>query len=66
MSHIIENSRLSSQISEAYDKVKIYPLLYLPYFLNCLCDKSCNGVNFEFQYDDIILCVALCRQNSCF
>ena len=24
-----------------------------------LCDKSCNGVNFEFQYDDITLYLKL-------
>ena len=24
-----------------------------------LCDKSCNGVNFEFQYDDITLYLEL-------
>ena len=24
-----------------------------------LCDKSCNGINFEFQYDDITLYLKL-------
>ena len=39
---------------------EIFSLYYLPYFLNdlessFLCERSCNGVNFEFQYDDITL-----------
>ena len=59
MSHIMESNLFSSQVFEAYDKVKQHPLYYLPYFLNdfeyFLCDKSCNGVNFEFQYDYITL-----------
>ena len=43
--------------------MKIYPLYFFALFLNdlesFLCDKSCNGVNFEFQYDDITLCLKL-------
>ena len=47
---------------EASDKLKIYPLYYLPYFKRLRIfpmHKSCNGVNFEFQYDDITLYLKL-------
>ena len=40
----------------------VLPVLFA-LFLNdleaFLCDKSCNGVNFEFQYDDITLYLKL-------
>ena len=43
--------------------MKVYRLYYLALFLNdlesFLCDKSCNGVNFELQYDDITLYLKL-------
>ena len=33
--------------------------LFLNDLESFLCDKSCNGVNFEFQYDDITLYLKL-------
>ena len=33
--------------------------LFLKYIESFLCDKGCNGVNFEFQYDDIKLYLKL-------
>ena len=51
------------QVFVTLDKVKIYPLYYLP-LETFLRDKSCNGVNFEFQIADLhffeIAPVALC------
>ena len=39
--------------------MKSYPPVLFALFLNdlesFLCDKSCNCVNFELQYDDITL-----------
>ena len=63
VSHITESNLLSSQVFRRRDKVNIYPLYYLPYFLNDLesfqCDKSCSGVNFELQYDELTLYLKL-------
>ena len=39
--------------------VPIPDLCTLTYFESFLCDESCNGVNFEFQYDDITLYLKL-------
>ena len=47
----MENSLPFPQVFEALDKVKVYPLYYLP-LETFLRDKSCNGVNFEFQFAD--------------
>ena len=46
--------RLSRRIT--YEKVSSVPfVLFLNDLETFLCNKCCNGVNFEFQYDDITL-----------
>ena len=48
--------------TECWSSRKLSPVLFA-LFLNdlesFLCDKSSNGVNFEFQYDDITLYLKL-------
>ena len=60
------NGEQSSSFFSSFRGVRqgenVSPVLFA-LFLNdlesFLCSKSCNGVNFEFQYDDITLCLKL-------